>query len=127
EEPLSRLEVRRRAEQVSVEADEAERLAVRGDVRVGRESLPVGPGADDPVLIAAVGIHAPDRVVEGVEVEVLVDDFGTVGRKRRLTFAATDPRGQADAVAPVGVDDIDGRALTLGVPIVFVNDLSTVR
>src|SRR5439155_5636835 len=127
EEPLSRLEVRWRTEQVSVEADEAKRLPVRGDVWVGRESLPVGPGADDPVLVAAVGIHAPDRVVEGVEVEMFVDDFATAGRKRRLTFAATDPGGQADAVAPVGVDDIDGRALALGVPVVLVDDAPSVR
>jgi hypothetical protein len=58
---------------------------------------------------------------------VLVDDRGPIRRERRLAFAATHPRGQADPVAPVGVDEIDGRALGLGVPVVLVDDCPAVR
>ena len=78
------------------------------------------------MLVAAIGVHAPDGASKVVKSPWLVDDSGTVGHEGGLTFAATHPRSQADLVAAVGIYDIDRRALRFGVPVVLEDDAPAV-
>jgi hypothetical protein len=68
---------------------------------------PFGQGVDQRSLVAAVGVHDPDAVVEGVRVEALEHDLPAVRSERRLAAATGRVRGQVDESAAVRTDQRD--------------------
>src|SRR5919204_3109230 len=88
--------------------------------------LPVRSEPNSPSA-GSVGPMRLKSVPEKVSIPLGETDDRAPGRERRLPLTAAHPAGEADAVAGVGVDHVDGRAQRLGVPVVLVDDRPAVR
>src|ERR1700730_16038049 len=111
----------RLAEGRAVEADDAERLTVRGGFGVGRAVW----RANDALPVTAVEIHGPDGIVATwAELEAVKEEPLTVGHERWRILEAVRGRGQVNEAAAVGVHD---RHVRGGGCVEFKDDLRPVR